>query len=84
MYIEEYKGIIVIIIMSIIIGGVIIVISRGIGERGEWNEKGTIYECGYMPYGEIRVPYTIGFIMVGILFMIFDVEVAYLYPWSIV
>ena len=33
-----------------------------------------------MPYGKIRVPYTIGFIMVGILFMIFDVEVAYLYP----
>lgn len=37
-----------------------------------------------MPYGEIRVPYTIGFILVGILFMIFDVEVAYLYPWGLV
>ena len=47
-------------------------------------EKGSVYECGYMPYREVRVPYTVRFVIVAILFMLFDVEVGYLYPWGLV
>ena len=69
------------LIISLVIIGVTYYIIRE--HRGD-GEKSSIYECGYMPYREIRVPYTVGFILVGILFMLFDVEVGYLYPWAVI
>jgi NADH-quinone oxidoreductase subunit A len=47
-------------------------------------EKISEYECGFEPFDSaIRQPFTIHFYIVGILFLIFDVEIALLFPWSI-
>ena len=48
-------------------------------------EKISEYECGFEPFDSaIRQPFTIHFYIVGILFLIFDVELVFLYPWAVV
>lgn len=47
-------------------------------------EKYTSYECGFNPFGDARVKFEVRFYLVGILFIIFDLEVAFLFPWAII
>jgi len=48
------------------------------------SEKTTAYECGYSPiYGQTRIPFSIQYYLVGILFLVFDLEVLLLYPLAI-
>jgi len=44
-------------------------------------EKTTSYECGFQPFGDARTSFDVHFYLVGILFLIFDLEVVYLFPW---
>lgn len=85
MWNKEYIGVIVVIGEGLLISVGVIGVSYYLlrGYKGD-KEKSSIYECGYMPYREIRVPYTVSYILVGILFMLFDVEIGYLYPWAVI
>jgi NADH:ubiquinone oxidoreductase subunit 3 (subunit A) len=47
-------------------------------------EKVSIYECGFDPLGSPRVPFSVKFFLVGILFLIFDLEISFLFPWCVV
>lgn len=47
-------------------------------------EKISIYECGFSPYGDTRIRFEVKFYLVGILFIIFDLELTFLFPWVIV
>ncbi len=47
-------------------------------------EKVSVYECGFDPYGDSRQKFEVRFFLVGILFIIFDLEISFLVPWSIV
>jgi NADH:ubiquinone oxidoreductase subunit 3 (subunit A) len=44
-------------------------------------EKGSSYECGFEPFEDARTAFNVHFYIVGILFLIFDLEIAFLYPW---
>nr|YP_009582150.1 NADH dehydrogenase subunit 3 [Polyplacotoma mediterranea]QBK82182.1 NADH dehydrogenase subunit 3 [Polyplacotoma mediterranea] len=55
-----------------------------VGQSRPDPEKNSIYECGFDPFGKIRTPFAIKFALVGILFMIFDIEISLLIPWTIV
>jgi NADH:ubiquinone oxidoreductase subunit 3 (subunit A) len=47
-------------------------------------EKVSPYECGFNPiYGQVRAPFTIQYYLVGILFLVFDIEIAILYPLAV-
>ena len=46
-------------------------------------EKASAYECGFEPFDESKKSFDIQFYIVGVLFLIFDLEVAFLFPWSI-
>lgn len=45
--------------------------------------KLSAYECGFQPFGEVRVAYDVHFYRIGILFLIFDLELALFLPWSL-
>lgn len=47
-------------------------------------EKISIYECGFSPYGDTRIRFEVKFYLVGILFIIFDLELTFLFPWVII
>lgn len=44
-------------------------------------EKVSAYECGFNPYGDARSKFNVKFYLVGILFIIFDLEITFLFPW---
>lgn len=46
-------------------------------------EKNSPYECGFEPFGDARSKFDVRFYLVSILFIIFDLEVAFLFPWAI-
>ncbi len=47
------------------------------------NEKVSAYECGFEPFGDARGKFDVRFYLVAILFIIFDLEVAFLFPWAV-
>lgn len=55
-----------------------------VGERSRDIEKVSVYECGFDPFGSSRVPFSVKFYLIGILFLIFDLEISFLFPWSVV
>ena len=80
---NNYFPILLFIIVSIIIGALPIIISRIIN-RGENNKaKNSAYECGFENFSDARVKFDIRFYLVAILFIIFDLEIAFLFPWAV-
>ena len=51
--------------------------------RNNDKEKLSTYECGFDPFGDARSKFDIRFYLVAILFIIFDLEIAFLFPWAI-
>lgn len=45
--------------------------------------KGLPYECGVLPQGDARVPYNVHFYLVAVLFVLFDLEAVFMYPWAL-
>jgi NADH-quinone oxidoreductase subunit A len=63
--------------------GILLFLCRWLGERRENPEKVRPYECGIIPSGMVRLPYTAPFYLVAIFFLIFDVEGAYIFSWAV-
>lgn len=81
---QEYLPILVFLVMGIGFGAVPIVAGSILGPRRPNKEKLSPYECGFPAMGEPRVPFDIRFYLVAILFIIFDLETAFLFPWAVV
>ena len=80
---NNYFPILLFIIVSIIIGALPIIASRIIN-KGEKNKaKSSAYECGFENFSDARMKFDIRFYLVAILFVIFDLEVAFLFPWAV-
>jgi len=47
-------------------------------------EKNSAYECGFNPFSDARIKFEISFYLIGILFIIFDIELIYLFPWVLI
>jgi NADH-quinone oxidoreductase subunit A len=63
---------------------VIVVLSYLLGKRVPTKEKMATYECGNQPFDDARARFPIKFYLIAILFIIFDIEVVFLYPWAVV
>jgi len=59
-----------------------IVASRILGPRRPSPEKSAPYECGMPPVGNARERHSVKFYLVAMIFLLFDIEVAFLYPWA--
>lgn len=57
------------------------VLYSGSGEDYGDTEKRSPYECGFEPFNDARITFDVKFYLVGILFLIFDLEVVFLFPW---
>jgi len=65
--------------------GGMILISTMLGKRGSRSQiKDTAYECGMLPVGEGRTRMSVKFYLVAMLFILFDIEVVFMYPWAVV
>lgn len=81
---EEYIPIAIIFALAIILGAVILALSHLIGPRRPEPSKASPYECGMPPVGDARLRFSVKFYVVAMLFLLFDIEVVFLYPWAII
>jgi len=82
--IEEYLPVLVFIVISIILATIVIIIPKIVGAYKPDAEKLSPYECGFEPFDDARTQFDVRFYLVAILFIIFDLEIAFLFPWAIV
>lgn len=80
----EFVGIFVLILISIVLSTIISGASYIVSIKQPDGEKVSVYECGFDPFGSSRVPFSVKFFLVGILFLIFDLEISFLFPWCVV
>jgi NADH-quinone oxidoreductase subunit A len=59
-------------------------LSRVVQRRHPYPEKLTPYECGVPPVGDTRIPFAVRYYIFALLFVVFDVEAVFLYPWALV
>nr|AER54506.1 NADH dehydrogenase subunit 3 [Ectopleura larynx] len=79
---SELKVIIIFILISLILCLVLSLASLILSNKSPDKEKVTVYECGFNPFHTPGQPFSIKFFLIAILFLIFDLEVSFLFPWS--
>ena len=80
---NEYLILFCILLISIIIATIILFLSYLLALQNPETEKLSSYECGFEPYEGARLQFDIKFYLVAILFVIFDIEAMYIYPWCV-
>ena len=79
----NYLPILVFFGLAIVLGLVFILAAFVIAVRRPDPEKTSAYECGFNAFDDARMKFDVRFYLVAILFIIFDLEVAFLFPWAI-
>jgi len=79
----EYYKIFIMFIVCVILAIAILGISYILKSRNYNWEKISSYECGFQPFEDTRSRFDVKFYLVAILFIIFDLEIAYLFPWAL-
>jgi NADH-quinone oxidoreductase subunit A len=80
----EYLGILVGILVAAIVSGAMVTLSWVLGPKKHTPYKSSPYECGVTPVGSARERFPIKFYLVAILFVLFDIEVVFLWGWMTV
>ena len=83
-YLDNYGSLLLMFILAAGLAGALITASSIIGRHKPSPEKDRPYECGIRPTGDAREPFSVHFYMVGLIFILFDIEAIFLYPWALV
>ena len=83
-YLDNYGSLLLMFILAAGLSGALIVVSAIVGKHKRTREKDQPYECGIRPTGDAREPVSVQFYMVALLFILFDIEAIFLYPWALV
>jgi NADH-quinone oxidoreductase subunit A len=78
-----WGGILLLGVIGVGFGIVSVVLSRFVGPRNPTPEKLAAYECGMPPVGDARERQSVKFYLIAMIFLLFDIEVAFLYPWAL-
>jgi NADH-quinone oxidoreductase subunit A len=78
----EYFPVLIFVIVSFILASVIYGLSFVIARQANDFEKASAYECGFDPFEDARNAFDIRFYLVAILFLVFDLEAVFLFPWT--
>ena len=81
--IADYLPILIFLGLAFAIAGAAVGLSLVLATQKPDPEKNSAYECGFPPFGDARAKFDVRFYLVSILFIIFDLEIAFLFPWSI-
>ena len=80
---RQYLPILILLALAIGLGVVLILAAAVIAVRNPDPEKVSAYECGFNAFDDARMKFDVRFYLVSILFIIFDLEVAFLFPWAV-
>ncbi len=82
-FLINYLPILVFIAVAAVIAGAAVVLSFLVGKQNPDAEKLSAYECGFDAFDDARHKFDVRFYLVAILFIIFDLEIAFLFPWAV-
>ncbi len=83
--IREYVPVLLLALFATLFAAGTLIASKLFGHRGKRSKiKDTAYECGMLPIGEGNTRMSVKFYLVAMLFILFDIEVVFLYPWAVV
>jgi len=80
---SEYLPILIFLAIALVVAIAAVGMSLIIAPQHPDSEKMSAYECGFEAFGDARAKFDVRFYLVAILFIIFDLEVAFLFPWAI-
>ena len=80
---DGWLGILIMIVLGAGFAGAAILVSSVLGPRNPSPEKEAPYECGMPAVGDARERQSVKFYLVAMVFLLFDIEVAFLYPWAV-
>lgn len=82
---SEYIPVLMLIVLAVGFAFGMLILSVVLGKKGKRSAiKDTAYECGMLPIGEGSPRLSVKFYLVAMLFILFDIEVVFLYPWAVV
>ena len=80
----NYLPVLIFMCIALVMGSVFLVLGRLLGPSRPDAEKNSPYECGFEAFEDSRMKFDVRYYLVAILFIIFDLEIAFLFPWAIV
>ncbi len=82
--IQQYFPILLFILIGLLVGIAPIVLGSLLGPHRPSVAKQSPYECGFVPFSDARQPFDVKYYLIAIFFIIFDLEIAFLFPWAVV
>ena len=82
-FLKDYFPIILFLIIALVLSLGFILVNFVFSPKNPDPEKLSAYECGFEPFSDSRMEFDVRFYLVAILFIIFDLEIAFLFPWAI-
>ncbi|MCX7894137.1 MAG: NADH-quinone oxidoreductase subunit A [Burkholderiales bacterium] len=84
---ENYYPVLLFILVGLVFGGVLVALGWGastaLGVNRPDTEKLSPYECGFEAFEDARMKFDVRYYLVAILFILFDLEIAFLFPWAV-
>lgn len=82
-FLLEYLPIVIFLAIATVLGLVFVLLPLVLAPSNPDTEKNSAYECGFNAFEDARLKFDVRFYLVSILFIIFDLEVAFLFPWAV-
>ena len=79
----EYFPILIFLVISLGMGVILLTMGGILGPRSPDSEKNSPYECGFEAFEDTRSKFDVRYYLIAILFIIFDLEIAFLFPWAV-
>ncbi len=74
----------IVVLLAVAVPAVFVLVPRLLGARRASSERQTPYECGLLPVQDTKSRFSVKFYLVAVLFILFDLEVAFIFPWAVV
>ena len=81
---EQYFPILLFILFGLALGAIMLALGRVVAPNRPDPEKLSPYECGFEAFEDARMKFDVRYYLVAILFILFDLEIAFLFPWAVV
>ncbi|HEY7674764.1 MAG TPA: NADH-quinone oxidoreductase subunit A [Burkholderiales bacterium] len=80
---ENYFPILLFIVIALVFGGIMVAAGAVLAPHRPYREKLSPYECGFEAFEDARMKFDVRYYLIAILFILFDLEIAFLFPWAV-
>jgi NADH-quinone oxidoreductase subunit A len=81
---EQYLPILLFILVGLLVGGLLLTVGAVLSPNRPDPAKDSPYECGFEAFEDARMKFDVRYYLIAILFILFDLEIAFLFPWAVV